>query len=340
MRSLFTAMFFTILLTASAQAREQIRIVGSSTVYPFVSLVAEQYGMNEDYRTPIVESTGTGGGFKLFCSGVGERFPDINNASRRVKQSEIELCAEHGITQIIEIPIGYDGIVIGNSKEAPNLKLTKAQLFLALAAEVPNKDGKLVDNFYTKWSDISPKLPNQDIAMYGPPPTSGTRDAFVELVMEEGCEEFPAYHHTYPDKDAHKKACTVIREDGVFVEAGEDDNLVVQKLISNPGAIGIVGFAFYEENKHRIQASEINGAYPSIDRIADGSYAVSRSMYVYLKGEHMGIAHGLDQFARELVSEGTMGADGYLIYNGLIPLSPELIQANITLVRNLILSNK
>lgn len=307
--------------------RKQIRIVGSSTVYPFVSLVAEQFGMNEDFRTPIVETTGTGGGFKLFCGGIGPRFADINNASRKIKASEVALCAEAGITNIVEIPIGFDGIVIANSKTAPKLKLRKDQLFLALAPKVPNAQGQLVDNYYTNWQQISNDLPDLRIAMYGPPPTSGTRDAFVELVMEKGCAAFPQYHEAYPNKRAHKKACTTIREDGVFIEAGEDDNLVVQKLISNPDAIGIVGFAFYEENKHRIQASEINGAYPSIARIADGSYGVSRSMYLYLKGEHIGIAHGLAQFARELVSEGTIGADGYLIYNGLIPLTEEIREA-------------
>lgn len=326
MKIFWTVFSLLVFIIQPAAAREQIRIVGSSTVYPFVSLAAEQFGMHDDYRTPIVESTGTGGGFKLFCSGIGERFPDINNASRQIVEAEVENCAENGIHNIVEIKLGYDGIVVATSKEAKQLKVTKGQLFLALAKEVPNEKGELVENFYTNWQQISADLPDQKIIMYGPPPTSGTRDAFVELVMEEGCKAFPAFETKYPDKKIRAKACHILREDGAFIEAGEDDNLVVQKLISNAGAIGIVGFAFYEENKHRIQASKINGVYPTMEKIASGEYAVSRSLFVYVKGEHFSIVHGLKQFAKELVNKGTIGMDGYLIYNGLIPLQEELRQ--------------
>lgn len=310
-------------LAEAANAREQIRIVGSSTVYPFVTIAAEQFGMDAEYRTPIVESTGTGGGFKLFCSGIGDNFPDINNASRPITESEIKMCGEHGIHDPLELAIGFDGIVIANSRHATPFSLTKEQLFLALARDVPDAKGTLKPNPYKYWNDIDKSLPKQAILLYGPPPTSGTRDAFVELVMEEACVHNAAFEKAYPDKSDRKKHCGLMREDQVFVEAGEDDNLIVQKLLSNKNALGILGFAFYEENRHKIQATSIGGVVPSNKAIEDGSYGISRSLFVYFKKEHMGSVPGLATFARELISEGAIGNEGYLILNGLIAIPKE-----------------
>ncbi len=318
-------MLAALLLASSATAalaagRDQIRIVGSSTVYPFTTAAAEQFGQNGEFKTPIVESTGTGGGFKLFCAGVGEQHPDINDASRPITPSEEALCKQNGVSKIVEIPVGYDGIVIANSKDAPKLSLTKKQLFLALARDIPGKDGKLVKNTNQKWSDIDAKLPAQAIEVYGPPPTSGTRDAFVELVMEEACKGFPEFTAAYKDEKDRKKACGLLREDGKFVEAGEDDNLIIQKLVSNKTALGIFGYSFLEENLNKVQASAIDGIAPETKTIEDGSYKVSRSLYIYVKGEHIGAIPGIPEFVREMVSDAAIGPDGYLIAKGLLPL--------------------
>jgi phosphate transport system substrate-binding protein len=306
-----------------AFAREQIRIVGSSTVYPFVTIAAEQFGMHGEYRTPIVEATGTGGGFKLFCSGVGDSYPDINNASRKITDSELEMCAKNGIHKPLELAIGFDGIVLANKKNAALFALTKQQIFQALARELPDESGDLRLNQFQKWSDIAPNLPKRPIVIYGPPPTSGTRDAFVELVMEDACKQFPAYVKAYPDEKIRKKKCGMMREDGAYIEAGEDDNLIVQKLLSNTDALGIVGFAFYEENRHKVQAAKVGGVVPTSKSIEDASYGISRSMYVYLKREHKSSVAGLGAFASELISEGAIGDEGYLSLNGLIPLRAE-----------------
>lgn len=313
-------------LPSSAYAREQIRIVGSSTVYPFVTVAAEQFGLSGKFKTPIVESTGTGGGFKLFCSGIGAQYPDMNDASRAILESEIELCGENGIHDIVELIIGYDGIVLAGAKDAAAFRLTKAEIFQGLARELPDKNGKLIPNPYTRWNEINPRLPDQSIEVYGPPPTSGTRDAFVELVMEHACEDFPAFETAHPDKKLRKKMCGMLREDGRYIEAGEDDNLIIQKLSSNHAALGILGYSFFEENQHRVQASTIDGIVPTAAAIERGEYTVSRSLFVYLKGEHIGKTPGMAEFARELTSEAAMGADGYLTLSGLIPLNAELQQ--------------
>lgn len=315
------ALSTTILVAAgAAEARDQIRIAGSSTVYPFTSAAAERFGQGGKFKTPIVESTGTGGGFKLFCSGVGESTPDISNASRAIKASEVELCNNNGVTNIVEIPIGYDGLTVANAKGAPQFDLTKAQIFLALAREIPGKDGKLTKNAYQKWSEIDAKLPAQAIEVYGPPPTSGTRDSFVELVMEEGCKEFKEFAAAYPDEKAHKKACTMLREDGKWVDAGEDDNLIVQKLASNKNALGVFGYSFLDENRGKVQAAKINGVVPTTETVENGTYKVSRSMFIYVKGEHLGKIPGLAEFAAEMTSDAAMGKNGYLIAKGLLPL--------------------
>lgn len=312
-----TATFLTAI--PAAEAREQIRAVGSSTVYPFTSAAAEQFGRSGKFKTPIVESTGTGGGFKLFCGGVGESTPDISNASRPITENEKATCKQNGVTNVVEIPVGYDGIVFANAKGATPFNLTKKQIFLALAREIP-QGGKLVKNTYQKWNEIDPSLPAQTIEVYGPPPTSGTRDAFVELVMEEGCKGIQEFAAAYSDEKERKKACTMLREDGKFVEAGEDDNLIVQKLASNRNALGIFGYSFLDENRAKVQASKVDGIEPTMDSIETGKYKVSRSLYIYVKGDHLGKVPGIAEFAAEMTSEAAVGPNGYLTAKGLLPL--------------------
>ena len=301
---------------AIAEARDQIRIVGSSTVFPFSTAVAENFGRSTSFKTPVVESTGSGGGMKLFCAGVGTEHPDITNASRRMKKSEFETCSKNGIT-VTEVKIGYDGIVMANSKAAKPMALTKQQIFLALAKQVP-MDGKLVDNPYKMWNEIDSSLPAKKIEVLGPPPTSGTRDAFVELVMEEAAEEFPEIKSL--DKDAFKVAAHSMREDGAFVEAGENDNLIVQKLEANPDALGIFGFSFLDQNADKLQGSTVNGVAPEFENIASGDYGVSRSLYFYVKQEHVGTIPGVKEYVAEFTSERAWGEEGYLVEKGLIPL--------------------
>lgn len=309
-----------LMAAGSASARDQIRVVGSSTVYPFVTAAAEQFGQGGTFKTPIVESTGTGGGFKLFCGGVGDTTPDMNNASRPITDSEKELCKKNGVSSITEVPIGYDGIVIANAKGSAKFALTKKQLFQALARELPDKDGKLAKNTIQKWSEIDPKLPDQTIEVYGPPPTSGTRDAFVELVMEEGCKAFPEFASAYKDEKERKKACGTLREDGRYIDAGEDDNLIITKLSNNKNALGIFGYGFLDENRNKVQGSVIEGVEPTMENIENGSYKVSRSLYVYVKGDHLGKVPGLAEFVNEIVSDGSIGEEGYLTQKGLLPL--------------------
>ena len=310
----------------SALARDSMQIVGSSTVYPFVTVVAEKFGRSTDFKTPIVEATGSGGGLKLFCGGVGESFPDMTNASRRIKKSEFDRCADNGVKGIIEIKIGYDGIVFASSKAADQIDLTREQIFLALAKEVPNPDGSptLVENPYNTWNEIDPSLPVRRIEVLGPPPTSGTRDAFVELAMEGGCGAFDwitALKGT--DKDAYKALCHTIREDGAFVEAGENDNLIVQKLEKNPDAFGIFGFSFLDQNSDLVQGALIDGVVPEFELISDGSYPVSRSLYVYAKDAHIDLIPGMADFLSELTDEDTWSEEGYLADRGLIPMPEE-----------------
>ncbi|WP_068080694.1 PstS family phosphate ABC transporter substrate-binding protein [Polycladidibacter stylochi] len=298
----------------SAQARDQIQIVGSSTVFPFATAVAEQFGQKTSFKTPVVESTGSGGGIKLFCEGVGEKTPDITNASRRMKEKELVKCNENGVTPV-EVTVGFDGIVLANSKKAEKLNLTLDQVFLALAKEVP-VDGKLVANPYKKWSDIDPSLPASKIEVLGPPPTSGTRDAFAELAMQGGCKKLAGA----AELGLKKKACHEIREDGAYIEAGENDNLIVQKLEANPAAVGIFGFSFLDQNADKIQGAQIAGVAPEFEAIANGSYPVSRSLYFYIKKEHVGVIPGIVEYLAEFTNEDTWGDEGYLADKGLIPL--------------------
>lgn len=302
-----------------SMARDQIRVVGSSTVFPFVAAAAEQFGRQDRFRTPIVESTGTGGGIKMFCDGVGDDMPDMANASRPIKPSEVEQCNAHGVHDIVELKLGYDGIVLANARKSPNFDLTREELFLALARDVPD-GGKLVRNPYTRWKQINASLPDVPITIYGPPPTSGTRDAFVELVMLESCKTFASYRLAYSDDESYKNHCSLMREDGVFVEAGEDDNIIVQKLHNNPDALGVFGYSFLEQNIAMVKANPIDGTMPSFDAIVSGKYHVARSLFTYVKGEHIGKIPGLGEFAQLLVSDASVGMEGYLIMKGLLPL--------------------
>jgi phosphate transport system substrate-binding protein len=303
-----------------ASARDQIRIVGSSTVYPFSTVVAEEFGRSTAFKTPIVESTGTGGGLKLFCAGSGAKTPDIANASRQIKNSEIELCNKNGVSKITEVKIGYDGIAIARSKESKAIDLTLKQIFLALAREVPTPSGEFVDNPNLTWKDVDPSLPDIKIEVLGPPPTSGTRDAFNELAMEGGCKTFPEIEALkQTDKTAYKRICQSIREDGAYVEAGENDNLIVQKLVANPSALGIFGFSFLDQNRDRIRGSRVDGIEPNFDNIASGVYPVSRPLFFYVKGEHIGSIPGISEYVNEFIGEKAIGDYGYLADRGLIP---------------------
>ena len=314
------ALTASVALTDAAEARDQIRIVGSSTVFPFATVVAEEFGKTTDNKTPVVESTGSGGGLKLFCAGVGVDHPDITNASRRIKLSEVDRCAENGVTDITEVKFGFDGIVLANSKAIEPFSITLQQLFLALAKDVPS-DGGMVANPNQTWADVDASLPAVKIEVLGPPPTSGTRDAFVELAMEGGCMTFPDIEALKKqDKKAYKVLCHSIREDGAFVEAGENDNLIVQKLKANPSALGIFGYSFLDQNRDKVQGSTINGVAPDFDTIADGSYPVSRSMYFYVKKAHVGVIPGIEEYIATFTDEDAWGPYGYLADKGLIPL--------------------
>ncbi|WP_316015828.1 substrate-binding domain-containing protein [Roseobacter sp. HKCCA0434] len=292
---------------ANAQSRDQIQIVGSSTVFPFSTAVAERFGDTTDFATPIVESTGSGGGIELFCAGVGVEHPDVTNASRRMKASELETCMENGVEEVTEALIGYDGIVLANSNDAPVYDLTIGQIWQALAADGP---------LPTMWNEIDPSLPAVEIEVFGPPPSSGTRDAFEELVMEEGCE-------TVEGADCENSA--EIRDDGVYVDAGENDNLIVSRLEANPQAIGIFGFSFLDQNADAIQGSLIAGVEPTFDAIADGDYPVSRSLYFYVKNAHVGVVPGVQEYANMFMSDDMIGEDGSMLDIGLIPLDEDAL---------------
>jgi phosphate transport system substrate-binding protein len=316
-RILALAAAATIGLAGAAEARDQIKIVGSSTVFPYTQAVAERFARSTKRPAPVVESTGTGGGMKVFCQGVGTNHADLTGASRAMKKAEFELCKKNGVTSITEVLLGYDGLSMAVSRKGKELDLTKKQLFQALAAEVPVK-GKVVANPYKKWSDIDPKLPATEIRVYGPPPTSGTRDAWVELVMEEGCKAFPETKKL--SKDDHKRVCQRMRTDGPFIEAGENDNLIVQRLNSDPNAYGIFGYSFLYENQDNLKGIKVEGVTPSTETIADSSYKVSRPLFFYIKNAHRKAIPGLEEFIKEYVSETSMGKGGYLSERGLIPL--------------------
>jgi len=312
---------------AHAQSsRDYISIVGSSTVYPFATVVAEQFGKSTKFKTPKIESTGSGGGIKLFCQGVGVQHPDVTNASRAIKTSELETCAKNGVKEVVEIKIGYDGLSIANSKAAKPVSMTRKEIWLALAKDVPDPSNpdKLVANPYKTWNQINPSLPSAKIEVLGPPPTSGTRDAFVELVMDEGCDQFPMVKALKKsDSKKHKAVCQTIREDGGYVEAGENDNLIVQKLVANPNAFGIFGYSYLDQNRDKLQGVAIEGVKPEFEAIASGKYPVSRPLFFYVKKAHVGVIPGLTEYIGEFTSTKAWGDEGYLSERGLIPMPAE-----------------
>ena len=332
------ALAVTVLGAAQAGGRDVINVVGSSTVYPFATVVAERFGKTSNFKTPKIESTGSGGGLKLFCAGNGIDTPDITNSSRRIKKSEFDQCHNNGVKNITEVLIGYDGIVLANARSAKRFELTRRDIFLALAKEVPAADGsaKLVANPYKTWKDVNPALPADKIEVLGPPPTSGTRDAFAELALEGGCSTFDWIKQIKSDskvarkagdkdkakqlKSQYKSICHTVREDQVYIEAGENDNLIVQKLEKNPKALGIFGFSFLDQNSDKVHGSLVDGADPTFENIASGDYPVSRPLYFYVKGAHVGVVPGMQELVKEFTSEDTYGEDGYLVDKGLIPL--------------------
>lgn len=312
-------------VTGVAHARDQIKIVGSSTVFPYTQAVSEEYANKTGGAAPVVESTGTGGGFKVFCGGIGPDHADITGASRAIKDSEKKLCAENGVEDISEALIGYDGLSIAVSRgNEADWNLTEEQIFKALAAELPDGKGGFMANPNMKWSDIDASLPDTAIVAFGPPPTSGTRDAFVELAMHDGCNALAGMKELEEsDKDTWNEKCSRMRQDGPFVEAGENDNLIVQRLESDPNAVGIFGYSFLYENADKLKGVKINGVEPDFDTIADSSYPVSRPLYFYVKNAHRDVIPGMKEFITEYMSEEALGPDGYLAERGLTPLNDD-----------------
>jgi phosphate transport system substrate-binding protein len=308
-------------MVGAAQARDQVQVVGSSTVFPFATAVAEEVGKQGGGKTPIVESTGTGGGFRLFCSGSGDSTPDVANASRQIRSTEIDQCTNNGAGPIVEIKIGYDGIVVANARSAQKMELSLLDIYKALAKELPSEDGKTLPNTNKTWKDVNPRLPDIKIEVMGPPPTSGTRDAFVELAMEGGCQTYPwvkALKGTFDPQ--YRKICHTIREDGAWIDAGENDNLIIQKLTVNPNALGVFGYSFLDRNSDKVQGSIIENIEPDFDMIAAGAYKISRPLFMYVKADHLETVPGLKSYIAEFISEKAWGPDGYLSDKGLVPL--------------------
>jgi len=321
--SLATGIVLALSTTAQAQsARDSISIVGSSTVYPFTTTVAEQFGRGGKFKTPKVESTGTGGGLKLFCNGVGPQYPDIANASRRVKASELTTCATNGVKEVVEIKVGYDGIVLAQSKAGASLNLSRKDVYLALAKTVPDpaNPSALIANPNVTWKDVNKSLPAVKIEVLGPPPTSGTRDSFAELYLEAGCRTFAWLDALRSqDEPRFKRACDSIREDGAYIEAGENDNLIVQKLGANKDAVGVFGYSFLEENLDKLKGAVVDGVSPTYETVASGKYPASRPLFIYIKKAHVGVIPGIVEFIAEYTSEKALGEEGYLADKGLIP---------------------
>jgi phosphate transport system substrate-binding protein len=310
-------------ISGTAEARSQMRVVGSSTVFPFAKVVAERIARaNPRLGTPIIESTGTGAGMKLFCAGVGERFPDVENASRRMKASEAKLCAQNGVKQITEIQVGLDGIAMATAKNTPLANLTTRDIYAALAKTPWGKPNRA-----KTWKDVNGKLPALPIRVYGPPPTSGTRDALGELIMTAGCETNASMAALKKaDENKYKAICTGMREDGAFIQAGENDNLIVQKIEANPGTIGIFGYSYLEENQNRLKGIPINGVAPTYAAISSFKYPGARPLYIYIKNAHAGAIPAVRAFAAEFTKESAVGPNGYLLRAGLIS-APNNIRA-------------
>lgn len=311
------------LLTGNAQARDQIKIVGSSTVYPFASYVAEEFGSVSRYPTPVVESTGTGGGMKLFCSDNGPDSPDIVNASRRMKIKEFNLCERNGVKNVTEVMIGFDGIVLAQSIDTQEMAISKKELLLAVAKKVPNKKGTgVIDNPYKYWNEINPKLPKRKISIYGPPVSSGTRDAFEEMVMQYQTEEMKVY------RDAGLKGYRIIRSDGVYIPSGENDNLIVQKLTKDKNALGIFGYSFLIENTDSLMGTKIDNVNPTAENIASKRYPISRSLFFYTKNDHIKDVPAIREYMEMFVNVDLIGEEGLLTEIGLIPM------LNVKIVHN------
>ena len=339
----------TLSVSTMVDARDSVSVVGSSTVYPFATVVAERFGNSSSFKTPKIESTGSGGGLKLFCAGIGVKHPDITNASRRIKPSELKLCMDNGVEEVVEVQVGFDGIVIANSREVSPYKLSRKDIFLALAKNIPNPnkecgpDAKpasykecLIANPYKVWKEVNSALPDVKIEVLGPPPTSGTRDAFAELALEGGCKTFAWIKNIKKEaKSEYKGICHTIREDGHYIETGENDNLIVNKLVANPSSIGVFGFSFLEQNADKVQGATIEEKEPTFESIADKSYPISRPLYFYFKKAHVGVVPGIEGYAKEFTSEKAWGSEGYLADKGMIPLSSDLRAKFATAVREL-----
>jgi len=309
--------------TTQAEARTEMRAVGSSTVYPFAKIVAERIARaNPRLGTPIIESTGTGAGMKLFCAGVGERFPDVENASRRMKASEAKLCVSNGVTAVTEIQVGIDGISLATAKSTPLQNLTTRDIYMALAKTPYGKPNRA-----KSWHDVNAKMPNLPIRVYGPPPTSGTRDALGELIMTAGCDSNPGMAAVKKADEAKYKAiCTGMREDGGYIEAGENDNLIVQKIEANPGTIGIFGYSYLEANEGRLKGLQINGVSPTYSTISGFQYPGARPLFIYIKNAHAGAIPAVRAYAAEFTKESAFGPGGYLRKSGLIA-APDAVRA-------------
>lgn len=316
MKKLILSLVF-VAMASTAYARDQISIVGSSTVFPFATTVAEKFGQTSQFKTPVIESTGSGGGLKMFCAGIGTNTPDIANASRAIKEKELAQCKDAGIKPI-EYLIGYDGITISNSKDGVKYDLTKEEIYKAVAAKVWNAEHKMfMDNEYTHWNQINPDLPNKKIDIMIPPTTSGTRDAFVELIMHSVCRKVYGM-----EKKVAKKNCTAVRTKGNYVvQMTENDNLIIEKLVSDVDRLGVFGFSFLDQNTDKVQAAIIDGVYPSFDTIADGSYKVSRPLYFYVKDKHIGVVPGIEEYVKLFMSDSMIGEEGTLYEQGLIPVA-------------------
>ena len=311
--TVFAVVLFSMGVANSALAREQISIVGSSTVFPFATTVAEKFGQQSDFKTPVIESTGSGGGLKMFCKGIGTKHPDITNASRAIKSKEAAQCAENGI-EPIEYLVGYDGITISNSRQSPRASFTKLDIFNAVAVDVMI-DGKWVPNPYKKWSDIRAELPDIKIDLMIPPTTSGTRDAFVELILHKVCKKEYGM-----SKKEYKAKCTAVRTDGNYVvPMGENDNLLIEKLGKDERRFGVFGFSFLDQNSDKVHGALIDGVEPTFETIADGSYGVSRPLYFYVKKQHIGVVPGIEEYVDLFMSDQMIGANGTLAEQGLIP---------------------
>ncbi len=330
MTRLLCALSALALFAAPALAKDQIRIVGSGTVYPFTTTVAEAFGKATGKKTPVVEANGSGPGIKLFCAGAGDDTPDFVDASRAMKKSELEDCNKNGVKDVVQLTIGYDGLALANAKGGPALSLTKQQIFMAMAKQVPDKDGKLVDNPYKMWSDIDPALPKVKIVILSHPATSGTRSSIEDLILNPGAKTFPGLKDL-ADKDAKafEAVFKTLRTDGGFVEAGENDNAIVQKLAADPNTFALFGYANVSLNGGKVQAAKVEGEAPSVEGVQTGKYKLSRPLFVYAKKDHMAAMPDMAAFVAEYMSAKAIGSDGYLADKGLIPLPAAEFKAQV-----------